>query len=139
MLGIKKLFFSNCMLFSSFTIVGFVFIIYPPSRRVKLISLEPRYVAASLYNTALRMFKPTIYIPSNITILIFWNGSFLFICIFIFSIFSIFITYRNLYYKYLKALAYLPLLWSICGVTDIEYNLHTPHLYMGTAFRYQFV
>ena len=45
------------MLFSSFTIVGFIFITYPPTRRVKLISFEPRYVAASLYNTALRMFK----------------------------------------------------------------------------------
>ena len=127
------------MLFSSFTIVGLVFVIYPPVGMVKLISLKPRYVAASLYNATLRMFKPTIYIPSNITILIFWYWSFLFVRIFIFLHILFFITYRNPYYKYLKAFAYLPLLWSICSLTDIVYSLHTPHLYMGTAFRYQFV
>lgn len=127
------------MLFSSFTIVGLIFVIYPPARRVKLISLEPRYVAASLYYTALWGFKPFINIPSNITILIFGYWSFLFVRIFIFLYILFFITYRNPYYKYLKAFAYLPLLWSICSLTDIEYSLHTPHLYMGTAFRYQFV
>lgn len=127
------------MLFSSFTIVGLIFVIYPPTRRIKFVPLKPRYVAASLYYTALWGIKPSINIPSNISILIFGYWPFLLVRIFIFLHILFFITYRNPYYKYLKAFAYLPLLWSTCSLTDIEYSLHTPHLYMGTAFRYQFV